>query len=161
MKTKKILLIGMLIMGIGASGAAQEKASYIVVKTASGEVASFYPAAVKQQTIENNNWVFELKTGAKYSYPLAEVQPFTVEPRILGSGTGIEPVAASDWRVYDDGSNLVIENPGGVVGRYAVYDMSGRLVKTGYEPGSKASFPAPAGVCIVKAGLGVKKALKK
>jgi hypothetical protein len=63
--------------------------------------------------------------------------------------------------VYDDGSSLVIENPGGSVGRYAIYDISGKLLKTGSESGPKVSIPVPSGICIVKAGMGVKKAIKK
>jgi hypothetical protein len=165
MKTGKFFLIAML-MGIGVSGATAtaqtQKTSYIIVKTADGEVASFYPAAVNRQFIEDSNWVFELKeTGAKYSYPLTEVQPFTVEQRSPGSGTGIQPVSASTWNIYDDGSALVIENPGGSVGRYAVYGISGQLIKTGYESGAKVSVPVPPGICIVKAGMGAKKAIKK
>jgi hypothetical protein len=160
MKTRNVLLIlAMFIIAVSAN--AQDKTNYIIVKTINGEVASFYPAAVERQFIENNNWVFELKTGTKYSYPLADVQPFTIELRAPNSGTGVQPVIAGDWRVYDDGSNLVIENPGGSVGSYAVYNISGRLIKTGYESGSKVSIQAPPGVCIVKAGTDVQKAVKK
>jgi carbon monoxide dehydrogenase subunit G len=166
MNAKKSFLITMFIVGMGVSGATataqMQKTNYIIVKTAGGEVASFHPATVDRQFIENNNWVFELKeTGARHSYPLAEVQPFTVESRTPGPGTGIRPVAASTWNIYYDGSSLVIENPGGEIGRYAVYNAGGQLLKTGYGSGSKVSVSVPSGICIVKAGMGVKKALKK
>jgi hypothetical protein len=160
MKTKNVIMMAMFIIAVSVT-AAQEKTHYIIVKTAKGEVASFNPAAVNQQIIEGTNWVFELKTGARYSYPLAEVLLFTVQLRNPNTGTGVQPVETGEWRVYDDGTVLVIENPCGTVGRYAVYDISGRLLKSGYEAGPKVSVPAPAGVCIVKAGLAAKKVVKK
>jgi hypothetical protein len=153
MKAGNFLLSLMFLTAIAVHATAQDRISYIIVKTAGGEVASFNPRAVNQQFIENSQWIFELKSGARYSYPLTDVAPFTVEKRTPGSGTAVQPVAASAWRVYDDGSALVIENPEGSVGRYAVYDLSGKLIKTGYASGPKISIPVPAGVCIVRAGL--------
>jgi hypothetical protein len=154
----------MVIFTIMAGGAtAQVQTNYIIVKTGNGEVASFNPAAVSSQYIENGNWVFALKDAQVFTYPLADVQPFTTEVRNSNSGTRTEPVAPdATWNVYDDGNGLIIVNPGGEVGRYEVYHLSGTLVKSGYEAGSRAAVSVPSGgVYIVKAGLGAKKAVKK
>ncbi|MDR2119632.1 MAG: hypothetical protein LBP64_01980 [Tannerella sp.] len=151
----------LFIAGVNATPQ-NELQRYIIVKTMSGELAAFSPSAVKVQFIENSNWIFELHNGSKYAYPLAEALPFTVERRTRGTGTDVRPVeAAGEWRVYDDGAALVIENPGGEVGHYAVYGISGQLIKSGYESGAKVSVPAPTGLCIVKAGLKAVKAVKK
>jgi hypothetical protein len=94
MKTKNVIMMAMFIIAVSVSvTAAQEKTNYII----SGEVASFYPAAVNRQFIRNDKWLFELKeTEAKYSCPLTEVQPFTLELRAPNTGTGIRPVIVND-----------------------------------------------------------------
>jgi hypothetical protein len=116
-KIFSLLCMAILIATVcGATATAQNsKTSYIVVRTGDGEVASFDPGALESQYIQENNWVFELKNGQRFFYPLNDVQPFTTEVRNSGTGTGIEPVAAAAaWSVYDDGNGLTIVNPCGI-----------------------------------------------
>jgi predicted peptidase len=160
---KKVIFCMVLVLGTGIIPlTAQEKISYIIVKSTEGEIASFASSTINRVYIENGKWVFELKkTDQKYSYLLEEVLPFTTEDR---NETGIDTQLSiqSDWKMYDGGTQLIIENPNGMVGYYAVYDVYGRLLKTGYGSDSTVAVDVPSGnLYVVKVNGKIKKAVKK
>jgi hypothetical protein len=162
-KMNLCLLMTVFLFGIDTIPlTAQEQINYIIVKTSEGEIASFNPAAVNRQYIESEKWIFELKeNNQQYSYPLEDVLPFTTEMR---NQTNIDahPSVQSNWSVYDDGNNLVIINSNGKVGYYTVHDISGKLVRTGYEDGNKATIHLPSGrLYIVKADGKAEKVVKQ
>jgi hypothetical protein len=162
-KTFTYLIAMTLIIGVsGATATAQDQNRHVVVKTASGEVASFSVANIKRQYIQDGKWVFELKeTSQTYSYALTEVLPFTTAVR-AGNGTAIQPApVVATWQVYDGGASLVISKPGGAIGHYAVYTVAGQLVKGGYEAGAEVAVPANRGVYVVRVGDDSRKIIKK
>jgi len=68
----------------------------------------------------------------------------------------------SDWNIYDDGDNLIISNPNGIVGNYTIYDLSGKLIKRAYESTGQAVISLPsAQLYIIKADGKAKKVIKR
>ncbi|MDR1119503.1 MAG: hypothetical protein LBM08_01120 [Dysgonamonadaceae bacterium] len=157
---KKMIFCMVFILGMNTVRlVAQEQVNYIIVKSVTGEVASFNPSSISRLYIEEGKWVFEMKeSGQKYDYSLEKILPFTMEMR---SSTSIDPVQ-SYWNVYDDGNNLVIVNVNGIVGNYTIYDIYGRLLESGYGCESKITVNVPSGgLYVVKANGQSKKTVKK
>jgi hypothetical protein len=160
LRMKKMIFCMVFILGMNAVCLmAQEQVNYIIVSSANGEVASFNPSSINKLYIEEGKWIFEMKeSGQKYDYSLEDILPFTMEMR---SPTSIDPIQ-SYWSVYDDGNNLVIVNANGIIGNYAIYDIYGRLLESGYGYESKTRVNVPSsGLYIVKANGQSKKTIKK
>lgn len=147
------LFVGMNVVSLTA----QE--NYIIVKTAEEEIISFSPSSIERLYIENQQWVFELKgSEQQYRYPLGDILPFTM---ITRNPSNI-PLIQSDWNIYDDGDNLIISNPNGIVGNYTIYDLSGKLIKRAYESTGQAVISLPsAQLYIIKADGKAKKVIKR
>jgi hypothetical protein len=161
MRMKKFLVL--LVIALLAGSMARAQKYEIVMKLDGVEKLRFLPDSVERMRLETP-YYGEKKVGVTMKGKPEVVYDFTtacVFTRVAGRPGGIAPVAEPAWTVRGEKGNLVISFPGGVIGRYGIYDLSGRLVSGGSEAGDQATVGMGAGIYIVRIGDGVRRVLVK
>jgi hypothetical protein len=160
MKKFSVLLVIALLSGSYARAQKYE----IVMKLDGVEKLRFLPDSVERMRLETP-YYGEKKVGVTMKGKPEAVYGFStacVFTRVVKSPDGIPPVAEPAWTVRGEKGSLEISFPGGVIGRYGIYDLSGRLVREGSEAGDRATVDLGAGgIYIVRIGDGARRVLVK
>jgi hypothetical protein len=161
-RMKNILLLCVTALLAGSMARAQKYE--IVMKLDNVETLRFRPDSVERMRLETP-YYGEKKVGVTMKgkpevvYNFATACVFT---RVAGRPGGIAPVAEPAWTAWGEEAKLVISCPGGVVGRYGIYDFAGRLLKEGNEAGDRATVGMDAGgMYIVRIGGEARRVLIK
>jgi hypothetical protein len=157
-------ILFLCVIALLAGSLARAQGYEIVMKLDNVETLRFRPDSVERMRLETP-YYGEKKVGMTMKGKPEVVYNFTtacVFTRVAGRPGGIAPVAEPAWTAWGEEANLVISCPGGVIGRYGVYDLSGRLVSGGSEAGDRATVDlAAGGIYIVRIGDGVRRVLVK